>query len=98
MLDLSKIEAGKMSLDSAEEFAAGARRWTARWPCCTGLGEKFGVTRGRQWLPPDSVRLMAVERMVRQILINLVGNAIKFTPRAARCMIGGAPPPDGGYA
>ena len=78
ILDLSKIEAGKMSLECAEEFALAAAL-QASLAMVDSLAEKFEVT--LQWpLPPADLRLVAVERMVRQIVINLVGNAIKFTP------------------
>ena len=96
ILDLSKIEAGKMSVDSAEEFPL-CQALEGSLSICANLAEKFGVrlvTRA----PPDSVRLLAVERMVRQILINLVGNAIKFTPSGGTVEISGAPLVDGGYA
>jgi signal transduction histidine kinase len=96
ILDLSKIEAGKMSLDSAEEFPL-REALEASFAICAGLGEKFGVRlEGR--LPPDDVRLVAVERMVRQIMINLIGNAIKFTPAGGSVTVGGRRCADGGYA
>jgi signal transduction histidine kinase len=96
ILDLSKIEAGKMSLDSAEAFAL---RDTLEGSIgmVTALGEKFGV-RIETDLPPQGVKLFAVERMIRQIMINLVGNAIKFTPAGGRVTVSCAPTADGGYA
>ena len=95
VLDLSKIEAGKMSLDSAEEFALAASV-DATLAMVTGLGEKYGVTVSNH-LPDDKVRLIAVERMIRQIVLNLVGNAIKFTPEGGKVQIEGGLLPDGGY-
>jgi len=96
ILDLSKIEAGKMSLDAACEFPlAGAV--SASLTIVTPLAEKYGV-RLAVAVPEDGVRLHAVERMVRQILINLMGNAIKFTPSGGTVEVGGMATADGGYA
>jgi signal transduction histidine kinase len=95
ILDLSKIEAGKMSLEGAEEFPL-RQALEGSLGICTALGNKFGV-RIETDLPPESVRLLAVERMIRQIMINLVGNAIKFTPAGGYVEIGGEAAPDGGY-
>jgi two-component system, cell cycle sensor histidine kinase PleC len=96
ILDLSKIEAGKMSLESAEEFPL-REALEGALGICTNLGDKFGV-RVESTLPPDHVRLLAVERMIRQIMINLVGNAIKFTPAGGCVTVDGAIVADGGYA
>ena len=46
ILDLSKIEAGKMSLESAEEFPL-CQAVEGSLSICRNLGEKFGVTRER---------------------------------------------------
>ena len=95
ILDLSKIEAGKMSLESAEEFPL-RNAFCASLSMVAPLGEKFGVTLiGDQ--PDENVRLLAVERMIRQILINLLGNAVKFTNSGGCVYIGGALLPGGGY-
>ena len=96
ILDLSKIEAGKMSLDQAEEFPL-RQALEGSLAICGTLGEKFGVRLDCE-LPPEEVRLMAVERMIRQIMINLVGNAIKFTPAGGSVEVAGAELPCGGYA
>jgi signal transduction histidine kinase len=93
ILDLSKIEAGKMSLDGAEEFPlADAVRGAAGM--VEGVGQKFGVAIMVE-PPPQQVRVVAVERMVRQILINLIGNAIKFTPEGGTVTVSAAPAGDG---
>jgi signal transduction histidine kinase len=95
VLDLSKIEAGKMSLDGAEEFAL-ADAIAASVGMVESLGERFDV-RLHADLPPPGLRLMGVERMVRQILINLLGNAVKFTPAGGAVHVS-AGPREGGYA
>ena len=96
ILDLSKIEAGKMSLDQAEEFPL-REALEGSLAICATLGERFGVQVNCE-LPPENVRLTAVERMIRQIMINLVGNAIKFTPAGGAVEVGGSRLVCGGYA
>ncbi len=96
ILDLSKIEAGKMSLDTAQEFAL-CDALQGSVGMVTALGDKFDV-KVECALPPQSVRLVAVERMIRQIMINLVGNAIKFTPAGGSVSVSGMATKDGGYA
>ena len=95
ILDLSKIEAGKMTLEQAEEFVL-RDTLHASLGMVSGLGEKFGVELISE-LPEPHVRLHAVERMIRQIVINLVGNAIKFTPAGGQVFITGTALADGGY-
>jgi len=95
ILDLSKIESGKMSLDSAEEFDF-LTTIEASLAMIESLGAKFEVTLVNQ-VAPCGVRLLAVERMVRQILINLVGNAIKFTPAGGTVTLTGRRLACGGY-
>jgi signal transduction histidine kinase len=85
ILDLAKIESGKMSMDGAEEFALG-QSVAAALAMVVSLAEKFEVTLTVE-LPPADIRMIAVERMVRQILINLVGNAIKFTPAGGHVIV-----------
>lgn len=96
ILDLSKIEAGKMSLEAAEDFPL-RQALEAALGITAPLSEKSGVTLAAD-LPDDSVHVLAVERMVRQIIINLVGNAIKFTPRGGSVMVRGAMLAGGAYA
>jgi two-component system cell cycle sensor histidine kinase PleC len=95
ILDLSKIEAGKMTVENAEEFPLRLAL-EGSLAICTALGEKFGIGIESR-LPPDTVRILAVERMIRQIMINLVGNAVKFTPAGGKVQVAGSPTPDGGY-
>ena len=95
VLDLAKIESGKMSLEDAGEFAL-VPSLSASLSMLSGLGEKHGVSVEGRW-DDEHVRLVAVERMVRQIVINLVGNAIKFTPSGGRVTLSGTPCPDGGF-
>jgi two-component system cell cycle sensor histidine kinase PleC len=95
ILDLSKIEAGKMTVENAKEFPL-CDALEASLAICTALGEKFGVGIESR-LPPEHVRILAVERMIRQIMINLVGNAIKFTPSGGKVLVGGYATSDGGF-
>jgi signal transduction histidine kinase len=77
ILDMSKIEAGKYEihperLDAAEVVTSSARFMRVR-------AEEAGVVLSVE--APSSVLLMADVRALKQILLNLLTNAIKFTPK-----------------
>jgi signal transduction histidine kinase len=95
VLDLAKIEAGKMTLDNAAVFEI-APVLASSLAMLKGLGEKYGVTVHNE-IAEDGMQLKAVERMIRQIVINLVGNAIKFTPPGGTVHVSGRETSDGGY-
>ncbi len=93
LLDLAKIEGGQLRIarrrvrvgDLIEELVAGARP----------LAERKGVavqTRGLSELPALCVDPEALEKIV----VNLVGNALKFTDAGGRIEVAAAPLPDGG--
>jgi signal transduction histidine kinase len=95
VLDLAKIEAGKMTLENAAAFEL-APVMASSVAMLKGLGEKFGVTVHNE-IVEEGLKVTAVERMIRQILINLVGNAIKFTPQGGSVHLSGRMRSDGGY-
>lgn len=85
ILDMSKMETGNFEI-APEPFAAAP----AISSCCDILAlkaQEAGVelkTRIAQGLP----ELVADRRAFNQILINLVSNAVKFTPRGGEVAIG----------
>ena len=84
MLDLSKVEAGKFELQEDNIDIPAALK-----ACVTlvqGLAEKRGVVIENN-APSDLPALYADERNLKQILLNLLTNAIKFTPAEGKVTI-----------
>jgi signal transduction histidine kinase len=92
LLDLSRIEAGAMKLDDKwisvgdvlDESAAMFRENCAR----------KGVTL-RLEAPREEIAILADERALRQILINLLSNAVRHTPAGGEVVLGAEPAPEG---
>ncbi len=84
ILDLSKIEAGSYVLDmrtiDLREMVRGALT------IISPAAEKAGVE-VQSVLPDAEVWFSADERAMRQIAINLLANAVKFTPRGGRVTV-----------
>jgi signal transduction histidine kinase len=91
VLDLSKIEAGKMSLDDAEEFDFRAATDIVS-QIVRPIAEHAQVS---VLVGLPNVRLVAVRRMVQQVFINLLTNAIKFTAKAGSVSLTGVLQSDG---
>jgi Amt family ammonium transporter len=95
ILDLSKIEANKFELYEEEvdivEIIAACDRMLR------GRAEQHGVTldvRVEAGLP----RLRADARALRQMILNLMSNAVKFTPESGNVALGAGLEPDGRIA
>ncbi|MBD3764324.1 MAG: response regulator [Rhodobacterales bacterium] len=90
ILDLSKIEAGRFELEDVPFDLAEAVRSVERMHALKAeeKGLDFGVqVRGAGWVRGDPNRL-------RQVLGNLVSNAIKFTERGLVRVLADLSPPD----
>ncbi len=77
ILDLSKIEAGEVQIEAVDfhlsEVLRAVHSIIAEQACAKGLRLLVDITGVPAWLHGDAMRL-------RQALLNLAGNAIKFTP------------------
>lgn len=84
VLDMSKIEAGRLELDEhsvdVKELIASVTRMMASKAFGSGLEIKEVI---QKQLPP----LHADQRLLRQILINLVTNAVKFSQKGGEILI-----------
>lgn len=78
VLDMSKIEAERFEL-SREDFDA-RDALSAVLRLMRGQADRAGVSL-RGVLPKDEIPVLADRRALKQIALNLISNALKFTPR-----------------
>jgi signal transduction histidine kinase len=77
VLDLSKVEAGRLELNRTDVDLADTVEATLRF--FRERSKKAGLTLAAA-IEPGLPPLFADERVLRQCILNLVSNAIKFTP------------------
>ena len=77
ILDLSKIEAGKLQFENAAFSPDAMLHETSN--LFTGAAQAKGLQLDYQWYGTPEKRYLADSHRLRQMLANLVGNAIKFT-------------------
>jgi signal transduction histidine kinase len=84
MLDLSKAEAGKLELH--EDVTDLRQLMGAALKAVEGRAETSGVILASEF-SPELPYLLCDERKVKQVLVNLLSNGIKFTPAGGRVAV-----------
>jgi two-component system cell cycle sensor histidine kinase PleC len=84
ILDFSKLETGAVNLDEAEFELQPMMEAAVR--IARGQSESKEVTLDAHAIDGETV-LHGDERKLRQVLLNLISNAVKFTPRGGRVEI-----------
>ncbi len=93
ILDLSRIEAGAVILEEAPLDVGDLIEGVSRLLVDRAEGKDIQVTGTAK---PDLPKLYADGLRVKQILLNLASNAIKFTPRGGKVSVEARRDPDGG--
>jgi signal transduction histidine kinase len=84
LLDVSRIEAGKLTLQLESIQFEQILRASLR--LITAPARSAGIELETH-VPPDLPRIEGDERRLRQIVINLLSNALKFTPRGGKITV-----------
>jgi signal transduction histidine kinase len=84
ILDLSKVEAGRMELNRAEFVLAESIRAALAFIRERAAGHRIELV---AMMPEDLGTVVADERKIRQVLLNLFSNAVKFTPDGGRIAV-----------
>lgn len=92
VLDMSKIEAGRIEIDERDIDVSAIIESVTRITSARAfsLGLSFNMEIGK-----DLPLLRADPRLVRQILINLVTNAVKYSENGGKITVGASIAPDG---
>lgn len=77
ILDLSKVEAGRIELEPEFLFASELCKASLAFVKQPALKKHINLEYSCE---PDNLSLVADARRLKQILVNLLGNAVKFTP------------------
>lgn len=93
LLDLSKAEAGKLELhESVLDIESTI-------DACVGMIRNSAADKGLSVsvsVPASSPAIRGDERKIRQMILNLLSNAAKFTPKGGRIEISSRPTEEGG--
>ncbi len=95
ILDLSKADAGKLELREGLVDIGATLRASA--DMLKPLAEKGGIDL-KLSVPEITPVLKADERKVRQVLINVISNAVKFTPNKGSVSVEAFAEPGGGFS
>jgi len=96
VLDIAKIEAGELTVDVDEIPVRPALAWAMQ--IVQSQAESRGLNLVQTWECDDQVQALGDGDRVRQILLNLLSNALKFTEPGGtitvRCRLGETAPPE----
>ncbi|MFW6330533.1 MAG: ATP-binding protein [Gemmatimonadota bacterium] len=94
ILDLAKVEAGEMEVASRHVVARSAVASALR--LIEPQADRKGLTLSESWECEEGVQVIGDEDRIRQVLLNLLSNALKFTDEggtiAVRCRTAEWPP------
>jgi signal transduction histidine kinase len=95
LLDMAKVESGRLQLKERTLDVAEVAEM-----CLSLMRDRIkqqGLDLNVRF-PSTGPLLWADERLIKQMLINLLGNAVKFTPEGGTLAVEGRTSPEGGYA
>lgn len=87
ILDLSRIEAGKLELEESDIDLSGAVSETVRLMSERATASKLALINN---IPDSLPHVRTDERQIKQVVINLLSNALKFTPQGGEIEISAA--------
>jgi signal transduction histidine kinase len=80
VLDLARIEAGRLQVECADIDLGAILNEVAATMAAQAREKDLGLFCPRV---PEGLRVIADEARLRQVLVNVIGNAIKFTPKGS---------------
>jgi len=96
ILDISAVEAGKLSLHSEDVDLVHLLETSANLVEPRAREQHLHLEMDVEHL--STVRIMSDGQRIKQILLNLLGNAVKFTPEGGRIKLRAADAADGGVS